>query len=95
MPRTREAAALEVEQPVETVIQLDIRISLDGMTVADLPLVHRMRRGEALDHEVVELFDRVVEGGAKVIPFKALGQACQAFYAAVFGAANPETAAGN
>lgn len=81
--------------PAKPPVQLDIRINLDRMTVADLPLVHRMRRGEALDNEVVELFDRVVDGGSAAIPYPALGDACRAFYRAVFNAAEPETPQGN
>lgn len=99
MPRPRKSVAQPAEQPAgapaAAPIVLDIRIHLDGMTVADLPLVHRMRRGEALDHEVVELFDRVVEGGSGSIPLPALGEACRALYAAIFRAADPETPQGN
>ena len=74
---------------------LTITFDLYQMSVADLPLVHRMRRGEASDDEVIVLFDRVVVGGAKTIPFPALREACTAFYRAVFSAGEPETSAGN
>jgi hypothetical protein len=88
-------AAEQVAPAAEPPIVLDITFNLDHMSVADLPLVHKMRRGQALDVEIVELFDRVVVGGSKAIPFPALGQACKQFYGAIFGASDPETDAGN
>jgi len=74
---------------------LNITFDLYQMSVADLPLVHRMRRGEVSDDEVIALFDRVVIGGSSSIPLPALRDACTAFYRAVFSAGEPETSAGN
>jgi hypothetical protein len=103
MSRTPKAAVLnrdgdlvEVEQPAAAVLPaLTIQFDLYQLTVDDLPLVHAMRRGQASDEAVVELFNRVVVGGAKMIPFPKLGEACKAFYRAVFNAGEPETPAGN
>lgn len=97
MPRTPKPSVTEAEQPAAQPARpaLTIQFDLYQLTVDDLPLVHAMRRGEASDEAVVELFNRVVVGGAKAIPFPALREACTAFYRAVFASAEPETPQGN
>src|SRR6266540_2582175 len=100
MPRTPKAPVEVIEQPAEQPAEkarpvLTIQFDLYQLTVDDLPLVHAMRRGQASDEAVVELFNRVVVGGAKAIPFPALREACNAFYRAVFNVDEPETPSGN
>ena len=98
MARPRKAqptAAPTPAQPAPAPIQLTAHFDLDQLSVADLPLLHKMRRGEALDVEVVELFDRIVDGGAKAIPYPALSATCRALYKVVFNLGDPETPQGN
>lgn len=92
-PRKVQPAAAAPAQPAPKVF--NARFDLDQLTAADLPLLHKMRRGEALDIEVVELFNRIVEGGAKAIPFPLIGETCRRLYKVVFSLGEPETETGN
>jgi len=102
MPRKSAPPVVTAEQPAELTSAvelvkpvLNITFDLYQLTVDDLPLVHAMRRGQASDEAVVELFNRVVIGGAKAIPFPSLREACHVFYRAVFNVGEPETPSGN
>lgn len=68
-----------------------VQIDFDALTIGDLEILESARGGSISTKELLDLFDRVVVGGARSLPMRALPQVVEAIREAVDGAANPTT----
>lgn len=63
--------------------EITISINLDALTVGDLVLLDKAARGEIPMSDLVDLLDRVVEGGVRHLPLTALPKIIEALNAEV------------
>ena len=68
---------------------MEIKINLDNLTIGDLELMDQAARGEIPMAELVDLLDRVVEGGVRHLPLTALKDIVAALNAEVERLTNP------
>jgi len=61
----------------------DIRVNLDRLTFDDLPRLMRAGEGALNADELVELLDRIVEGGVRNRPLTLMPQVIEALNAAM------------
>ncbi len=66
----------------------DIRINLDRLTFDDLPRLMRAGEGNLRADELVDLLDRVVEGGVRNRPLTLMPQVVDALNHALSGLKN-------
>lgn len=66
----------------------EVRINLDRLTFDDLPKLMRAGEGTLSADELVELLDRIVEGGVRNRPLTLMPQVIQALNDAMSGLKN-------
>lgn len=64
-------------------MDVEIRVNLEKMTIGDLELLDRAGKGQLPMNELLDLLDRVVDGGARHLPVTVLGDIVEAIGAAV------------
>lgn len=69
--------------------ETEIRINLDALAIGDLETLDKAGRNELPIAVLVDLLDRIVEGGVRHLPLTALPQIVQALNAEVEKLANP------
>lgn len=53
-------------------VKLEVDVNLDALTIGDLETIDKSRRGELAVAEMLDLLDRVVVGGARHLPLRAM-----------------------
>lgn len=66
---------------------MEIKVTLENLTIGDLEVLDRASRNELSPGELVDFLDRVVVGGARALPLSALGDIVQALTTALAGLA--------
>ena len=68
----------------------EILINLDNLLIGDLEKIDKASRNELPITELVEMLDKVVDGGVRHLPVTVLNDITKALTEAVTAAANPE-----
>jgi hypothetical protein len=99
----KDAVAVLDEEPIveDAPPALDIVINLEGLSLWDLGVL--MRAGANTSGQMspedtiamIELLDRVIEGGARTVPFTRMGEVAAALGQAVWGLTSPNSRRGS
>lgn len=64
---------------------MEIKVTLENLTIGDLEVLDRASRNELRPGELLDFLDRVVVGGARSLPLSALGDVVQALASTLAG----------
>lgn len=70
--------------------QIEVDVNLDELTIGDLETIDKSRRGEIPVSEMLDLLDRVVVGGARHLPLRAMREIVERLEKEINAEANPQ-----